>query len=157
LAAGGSSLSSTPPPRDNGQTGPKPTLTPRARALVREGLGRQDAYLLASKALLLRLHSRMDAGVPSETEAALVRGWFRLSATALDEFESSLRMQLALAGRQDARSAPATEKPPTTYEAFLAASNPYDSGDFLEQPTNLHRPRFVPEMIDADPALAARN
>jgi electron transfer flavoprotein-quinone oxidoreductase len=130
-----------------------------SQAELCEALGRQDAYLLASKALLLRTHARLEAGMPSETETALVRVWLDAAVAALGELEGTVRRQLDRAARQDDRPVvdPAAGPPVTTYAEFLAADCPCDSGDFLVRPADLLRPRYVPEMIDTDPALAERN
>jgi electron transfer flavoprotein-quinone oxidoreductase len=132
--------------------------SPAARAELCEALGRQDAILLASKALLLRTHARLEQGLPSETELSLVRVWLESAAAALGEFEGSVRRQLDRAGRRDDRPVvdPSAGPPVTSYAEFLASPSPYDSGDFLLKPADLTQPRFVPEMIDADPDLAAR-
>ena len=42
---------------------------------VRDLLARQDAYLLGAKALLLRTHARLEHGVYSEIETALLPVW----------------------------------------------------------------------------------
>jgi electron transfer flavoprotein-quinone oxidoreductase len=128
-------------------------------AELAEALGRQDAFLLASKALLLRTHARLEAGVPSETELALVRVWLDAAAAALGEFEGTVRRQLDRAGRHEDRPVvdPAAGPPLTTYADFLTVPCPYDSGDFLLRPTDVAAPRYVPEMVETDPALAARN
>ena len=47
--------------------------------------------------------------------------------------------------------------PVSTYQEYLASACPYDSGDFLVQPVNLLQPRFVVDMIRADPQLEERN
>jgi alkylation response protein AidB-like acyl-CoA dehydrogenase/electron transfer flavoprotein alpha subunit len=52
---------------------------------------------------------------------------------------------------------PAAGPPVTTYAGYLAADNPYDSGDFLVKPVNLVRPRFVPDMVRSDPDLARKD
>ncbi|MBL8797609.1 MAG: acyl-CoA dehydrogenase family protein [Planctomycetia bacterium] len=127
-----------------------PPFSPLALAEVTEGLARQDALLLASKTLLLRLHARLEHGLESETELSLLRVWLKHAATEALEFESLLRTH----------EVPSATKPdgpttlPRTYRDFLAAAAPYDSGDFLTKPLDPQRPRFVPEMIAADPELA---
>jgi alkylation response protein AidB-like acyl-CoA dehydrogenase/flavin-dependent dehydrogenase/electron transfer flavoprotein alpha/beta subunit/ferredoxin-like protein FixX len=126
---------------------------------VQEALARQDAYLLANKALLLRSHARLEVGIPAEVETALMRVWLDCSSAALDEFESLLQRT-----RDSARSrrdrplvAPAAEPAINTYTDYLAATAPYQSGDFLISSIQLTRPRFVPELLEADPVLADRN
>jgi electron transfer flavoprotein-quinone oxidoreductase len=128
-------------------------------AELAEALGRQDAYLLASKVLLLRTHARLEAGVPSETELALVRVWLDAAAAALGEFEGTVRRQQDHVGQCEDRPVvdPAAGPPLTSYADFLAAPAPYHSGDFLHRPTDVLAPRYVPEMVETDPTLAARN
>ncbi|MBV9124874.1 MAG: FAD-binding protein, partial [Planctomycetes bacterium] len=128
-------------------------------AEVTEALGRQDAHLLASKALLLRTHARLEHGLPAEIEAALVRVWFQGAAVSLEEFEVLLRRRLDRADPHDDRPVvePGAGPPVKNYADYLAAAAPYTSGDFLTRPVDLVQPRFVPEMIEADPQLAARD
>jgi alkylation response protein AidB-like acyl-CoA dehydrogenase/flavin-dependent dehydrogenase/electron transfer flavoprotein alpha subunit/ferredoxin-like protein FixX len=124
-----------------------------------EQLARQDAHLLAGKALLLRTHARLEHSLEVEPQLALLRVWLEEASLALEEFESSVRHWLApFVGRShgplvDPGAGPAV----TRYAEFLAAPCPYDSGDFLGVPTDLQQPRLVPEMIEADPDLAARD
>ena len=54
-------------------------------------VARQDAHLLAARALLLRTHARLEQGIPSETETALLRVWLGRAAVVLDEFEALAR------------------------------------------------------------------
>jgi alkylation response protein AidB-like acyl-CoA dehydrogenase/flavin-dependent dehydrogenase/electron transfer flavoprotein alpha subunit/ferredoxin-like protein FixX len=138
---------------------PPPAEQAERAAELCEALGRQDAYLLASKALLLRTHARLERGLPAETETALVRVWLDAAAAALGEFEGTVRRQLDRLGRRDDRPVvdPAAGPPVTAYADFLAAPCAYDSGDFLVKPADPLQPRYVPEMVHADPALAARN
>ncbi|MBY0526414.1 MAG: FAD-binding protein [Gemmataceae bacterium] len=135
------------------------SLGARALAEVSEGLARQDAHLLASKALLLRLHARLEEGLPSEIETALVRVWLEDASVAMEEFESNLRHHFAQAGAAGEQPVvePSAGLPTTNYRDFLASPAPYDSGDFLEQPVDLLQPRLVPEMIESDPVLKARD
>jgi len=150
LAASGALPAAAPPAEQ------RVTFSPRARAEVAEGLARQNAHLLASKALLLRLHARLEQGVPSETETALLRVWLRGAAVGLEEFEGGLRMQFLLASPR--AEPPAAAPPPAvTYAGFLAAAAPYDSGDFLANPVDEAVPRYVPELVEIDPELAAIN
>jgi len=134
-------------------------LGSRAVAEVSEGLARQDAYLLASKALLLRVHGRLEEGMPSEVETALLRVWLEGAGVALEEFESSLRLHFSALNRRDEQPIvePNAGPPLAVYEDFLKAPAPYDSGAFLETPVDLVQPRLVPEMVEADPTLAAHN
>jgi electron transfer flavoprotein-quinone oxidoreductase len=125
---------------------------------VSEAVGRQDAYLLASKALLLRTHARLEQGHESEAEFALLRVWLESAATGLEKLQGVVRMSEGNGvDREEARpiTDPGAGPPITIYEDFLKANCPYESGDFLVRPTDLLEPRFVPEMITTDPALAA--
>jgi len=128
-----------------------------ARAEVSEALGRQDAFLLASKALLLRTHARLERGLDSEVEFSLLRVWLESAAVALEKCEGVIRTRQEQVGYHEDRPIvdPAAGPPVTIYEDYLKASCPYESGDFLDKPADLLQPRFVPEMIVTDPALAA--
>jgi electron transfer flavoprotein-quinone oxidoreductase len=132
---------------------------PVAAAEIAERLGRQDALLLATKALLLRTHARLEHGLPSESETVLVRVWLDRTLAALDEFDTLVRTRLdGRTSRPDRPVVEPTAGPPVTrYADFLAAPLPYDSGDFLCKPVDLTRPRYVPEMNEADPELAEYN
>src|SRR5207237_1282629 len=143
------STGSKPAPREN------PLPDDAAVAEFTEFLGRQDAHLLASKALLLRTHSHLEYGPSAEIEAALLRVWLQGAAVSLEKFESAVRQRLKGGPRHSERPLvdPGAGPPVTTYAAYLAASGPYDSGDFLAQPIDLMQPRLVPEMIDNDPEL----
>ena len=124
-----------------------------ARAEMSEALGRQDALLLASKALLLRTHARLEEGIDSETEIALLRVWLEDAAAAVEEFQGVVQLSRERGGRREDRPVadPAAGPPIMIYEDFLKAPCPYDSGDFLDHPADLLQPRFVPEMIHTDP------
>jgi electron transfer flavoprotein-quinone oxidoreductase len=128
-----------------------------AQAEVCESLGRQDAHLLASKALLLRTHARLEHGLPAEVEAALVRVWLDRALAAMDQFEGVVKGRLEARRHDRPVVEPGAAPPVTSYADFLAAPNPYDSGDFLCRAVDLARPRYVPEMNESDPDLAARN
>jgi alkylation response protein AidB-like acyl-CoA dehydrogenase/flavin-dependent dehydrogenase/electron transfer flavoprotein alpha subunit/ferredoxin-like protein FixX len=137
--------------------GARASSSTSARAEVSEALGRQDAHLLASKMLLLRTHARLEAGIHSETEIALLRVWLEAAAAALEEFHGVVRLNLDHGGHREDRPVvdPAAGPPLTVYDAFLQAPGAYESGDFLSRPVDLLQARFVPEMIQTDPALAA--
>jgi alkylation response protein AidB-like acyl-CoA dehydrogenase/flavin-dependent dehydrogenase/ferredoxin-like protein FixX len=124
-----------------------------------ELLARQDAHLLAGKAMLLRTHSHLEYGPDAEIEASLLRVWLQEAAISLDEFESIVRQHLEAGTRQPNRplADPSAGGPVTAYAAYLAASCSYDSGDFLAQPIDLVQPRLVPEMIETDPELQERD
>jgi alkylation response protein AidB-like acyl-CoA dehydrogenase/flavin-dependent dehydrogenase/electron transfer flavoprotein alpha subunit/ferredoxin-like protein FixX len=121
-----------------------------------ERLARQDAHLLAGKALLLRTHSLLEHGMDAEVETALLRVWFQEAAVSLDQFESFLRQRLEAGPRFSERPLvdPSAGPPITTYAAYLAAPCPYQFGDFLIQPIDLAQPRLIPELIEIDPKLA---
>ncbi|HEV3259479.1 MAG TPA: acyl-CoA dehydrogenase family protein [Gemmataceae bacterium] len=127
-----------------------------AVAEVTEALARQDAFLLASKALLLRTHARLEQGLNAEAEVALLRVWLDRASSAMEEFEAGVRHYLDAAGRRDDRPVvePGAGPLVTIYADYLAAPCPYESGDFLATPVDLRQPRLVPEMVEADPALA---
>ncbi len=140
------------------QAGPRDLRSSGEHALseIAELLARQDAHLLASKVLLLRTHARLERGLDSETEAALVRVWLEDAAVSLEEFESILRRRLDLAVARDSRPLvdPSAAPPLKAYADYLGAASPYDSGDFLAAPVDLVQPRLVPELVEADPILA---
>jgi alkylation response protein AidB-like acyl-CoA dehydrogenase len=140
-------------PREN------PLPDDAAVAEFTEFLSRQDAHLLASKALLVRTHSHLEYGPGAEIETALLRVWLQGAAVSLEKFESAVRQRLKGGPRHSERPLvdPGAGPPVTTYAAYLAASCPYDSGDFLAKPIDLVQPRLVPEMIDSDPELAERD
>src|SRR5207302_2470071 len=85
--------------------------------------------------------------------------WLQQAAVSLEEFESIVRQWLQPGSRAPDRPMvdPSAGPPVTTYAAYLSASCPYDSGDFLAKPIDLVQPRLVPEMIDTDPELAERD
>jgi alkylation response protein AidB-like acyl-CoA dehydrogenase/flavin-dependent dehydrogenase/electron transfer flavoprotein alpha subunit/electron transfer flavoprotein alpha/beta subunit/ferredoxin-like protein FixX len=124
-------------------------------AEVAEELARQDANLLASKALLLRTHARLEKGLGSEAEIALMRVWLDGVAGALEKFDNAVRRGL-MPPAADIRPIvePSAGPPVTRYADFLAAPCRFDSGDFLTAPIDLARPRYVPELNATDPALA---
>ncbi|MCI0463152.1 MAG: acyl-CoA dehydrogenase family protein, partial [Gemmataceae bacterium] len=131
-------------------------------AEVGDALARQDAYLLGARVLLLRSHARLEAGLTSETEIALLPVWLEASAAALEEFEGAVRRALVVtrfSGSSTSRPAEAGHYEPappvTRYADFLATAISYDSGDFLVKPADPLQPRYVPEMVQADPKLAA--
>src|SRR5262249_47690260 len=119
----------------------------------------RDAHLRAPRALRLGPHARLEHGLDAEVETALVRVWLEHAAAALEEFEGHARRLLEPAAAQDRRPVvdPAAGPPVTAYADYLAAPCPYDSGDYLGRPVDLVQPRLVPEMVEADPDLAARD
>jgi electron transfer flavoprotein-quinone oxidoreductase len=132
-------------------------ISPAAAGEIAEALARQEAHLLASKALVLRTHARLEQGLPAETEIALVRVWLNFGSASLEEFESMLRRYLDPASRRDDHPVVelAAGPPVTAYADYLAATIKYDSGEFLLTPVDLLQPRLVPEMIQADASLLA--
>jgi alkylation response protein AidB-like acyl-CoA dehydrogenase/flavin-dependent dehydrogenase/electron transfer flavoprotein alpha subunit/electron transfer flavoprotein alpha/beta subunit/ferredoxin-like protein FixX len=137
-------------PETGGEPLPQALLTE-----IAEELARQDANLLASKALLLRTHARLERGLNAESESALVRVWLDGVAGALEKFDGAVRRGL-MPPSIDARPIvePSAGPPVTRYADFLAAPCRFDSGDFLTSPIDLAHPRYVPEMNASDPALA---
>src|SRR5581483_2622960 len=117
-----------------------------------EALARQDGHLLASKAVLLRTHARLEAGLPAETEIALIRVWMDYVAESLEKFDAVVRPTRQHILRPVVE--PSAGPPVTRYGEYLATPEPYDSGDFLGMPLDLTRPRYVPEMVATDPELA---
>ena len=117
-----------------------------------EALARQDGHLLAGKALLLRTHARLERGLPAETEIALVRVWMDYVAESLEKFDAVVRPAKHPVLRPVVE--PSAGPPVTRYADFLKAPGRYDSGDFLVNSLDLTQPRFVPEMVRADPFLA---
>jgi electron transfer flavoprotein-quinone oxidoreductase len=142
------------PPGKNGirQDGADPV----ALAEMSELLARQNAHLLASKALVLRTHAHLEVGRAAEVEIALTRVWLQFAAGSLDDFKGTVQRLIEPSGQNDHRPlVELTAGPPvTSYADYLAAPCPYDSGDFLTTPVNLVQPRLVPDMIHADPDLA---
>src|SRR5262249_51860758 len=128
-----------------------------AAAEFAERLAGQDALLLASKALLLRTHARLEQGLGAEVESALLRVWLDGTSLALEEVEGVARALRAppRAGEPRPVVDPAAGPPVTRYADYLAGPCPYDSGDFLTQTVDLARPRLVPELVETDPDLAA--
>jgi alkylation response protein AidB-like acyl-CoA dehydrogenase/flavin-dependent dehydrogenase/electron transfer flavoprotein alpha subunit/electron transfer flavoprotein alpha/beta subunit/ferredoxin-like protein FixX len=129
-----------------------------AVAEMTEEIARQSATLLAAKALVLRTHARLEHGIDSELEVALLRVWLGDAATALEHFETAVHRACAPAKQEPQRPVvdPGRGPPITTYADYLVAAGPYDSGDFLLSAVDPLTPRFVPEIIDSDPSLAAR-
>src|SRR5439155_310646 len=68
-----------------------------------ESLGRQDARLLAAKALLLRTHARLEHHREAETETLLVRIWLARASQALWEHENLIQRHGRTARRWDER------------------------------------------------------
>src|SRR5262249_45826143 len=88
-------------------------------------------------------------------ELALLSVWQEFAAASLEDFEGTARRVLSL---NAAPELPVAASPPVTgYAEMLAAPCPYDSGDFLARPADPVQPRYVPELIETDPKLAARD
>jgi electron transfer flavoprotein-quinone oxidoreductase len=113
-----------------------------------EAFVRQEALLLATGALLLRTHVRLEAGRETETEVILLRVWLDGVSASLAACVDRFRRQETVA-RPDHRPLiePDAGPPLTRYEDFLRARVPCEPGDFLLHPIDLHAPRLVPEMI----------
>ncbi len=115
-----------------------------------EAMARQEAQLLAAKALLLRTHAQLECGLPAEESVdhvAQLRVWLQHVERSLTELE-----------KEHAAPFVNDENTSTTwyrrYDELLQAPAEYNSGDFLCKPVDLAQPRFVPEMVQADPQLA---
>jgi electron transfer flavoprotein-quinone oxidoreductase len=130
-----------------------------AQAEIAEALARQDGNLLASKALVLRCHARLESGLPAEIDIALVRVWLNYAANALEEFEATVRRNLdPSADRDDHPVVDIGFGPPVaSYAEYLAAPAMYESGDFLVNPADLLQPRYIPELLHLDPVLATHD
>jgi alkylation response protein AidB-like acyl-CoA dehydrogenase/flavin-dependent dehydrogenase/ferredoxin-like protein FixX len=136
-----------------GQSSP---ADPRESAIA-TGLARQETRLLASKALLLRTHARLEAGIASQREIALLRIWLDDAADALDAFTDLVT--------QDERAPvvvrpivePGFGPPSCRYDDYLKSPKEQESGDFLWKDLDLTGPRLVPELLVADPNLKARD
>ncbi len=125
---------------------------PSVEAEVSAGFARQAAHLLASKLLLLRTHARLEEGLDVELAMPLLRVWLDYAATLLDEF--AIFVQDELRPFSPSRDRPLVEpgagSPFVTQAEYLAAPEPYTSGDFLLAPVDLLQPRLVPEMMTGD-------
>src|SRR5439155_24105209 len=93
------------------------------RAEIAERLGRQDALLLASKAMLLQTHARLEDGSNSELEVVLLAVWLGEVERALEALAGSVRRQRDTTGWREDRPVvePDAEPPPQTYADYLAA------------------------------------
>jgi electron transfer flavoprotein-quinone oxidoreductase len=133
--------------------------TAAGAAEVAELLARQDAHLLAGKALLLRTHARLEHSLDAEIDMVLVRVWLEEMEASWQEFDRTLCDRLDSPGRREHRPLvdPGAGPAVATYAEYLAAPGRYESGDFLGTHVDLLQPRFVPELISADPVLAARD
>jgi electron transfer flavoprotein-quinone oxidoreductase len=135
-------------------------LDSAALSEISELAGRQDAYLLADKALLLRTHARLEHNFDSETETSLVRVWLQEAAEELEMFECAVNERLEITNNADNDRPmvdPMAGAPIDSYADYLNSDTSYESGDFLAHCTELNEPRLVPEMVDIDPDLASRN
>ncbi len=130
-----------------------------ADAEVAEGLGRQAAHLLAGKLLLGRALGRLERGLDTAVEVALLRVWLDDAAAGLDEFVSVVRRRLLPHGGPADRPLvePGGAPRAQTYADYLAAPAPYSSGDFLVRAVDLFQPRLVPEMAADGPAPAGED
>ena len=125
-------------------------------AEIVERIGRQDALLLAGKALLLRTHARVEHSYPSQVEKQLLHVWLDRATASLEELDTAVRQALDPAALTAERPIvePSVTPPPGLYAEFLKSECPYDSGDFLVHPVNLGQPRLLPEMLRGDPQVA---
>lgn len=123
---------------------------------VAVGFGRQAAHLLAGKLLLLRTFACLESGDDAELALVLFRVWLDDAATRFDEYTILMRDRLRLPLRRGDRPLvePDTGSPLRTQAAYLAAADPYASGDFLLAPLDLLQPRLVPEMSGRDVVFA---
>ncbi|GIW79425.1 MAG: hypothetical protein KatS3mg105_1232 [Gemmatales bacterium] len=128
-------------------------------AEVVENFARQDAFLLVSKALLLRTHARLEYGWDAEVETALLRVWLDAVASAMETFLAQVQWCLHPDELRDDRPIvePNAGPPPITYAEYLESDCPYDSGDFLTRPIDLIHPRYFPEFVDTDEELRKRH
>jgi alkylation response protein AidB-like acyl-CoA dehydrogenase/ferredoxin-like protein FixX len=131
----------------------------RLIAELADGLARQNALLFASKAAILRTHARLEAGVSSEVQIALLRVWLGNCSESLDQFEDLVKcLADPSQGRDDRPVIDVGDMaPPTNYAQYLKVPSVYDSGDFLWKPLDLNSPRYVPEMVQIDPILQSRD
>lgn len=134
-----------------------PLVEEPGRAEFCEQLGRADAHLLASKTVLLRTHARLEEGYPSATEIALLRVWLDAAEMQLGAFEAAVERQVAGGVPPGAPTQTPPGAPATRYADYLAAPVAADSGDFLCQPLDPLQARYVPEMVETDPDLAAKH
>jgi alkylation response protein AidB-like acyl-CoA dehydrogenase/flavin-dependent dehydrogenase/electron transfer flavoprotein alpha subunit/ferredoxin-like protein FixX len=133
--------------------------SPAGAAEVAELLAREDAHLLAEKILVLRTHARLEYHHDAELDMALLRVWLGEAGLALEEFERVVRQHQGADAPPPDRPLvdPAVGGTVPTYADFLAVDAPYETGDFLVLPVDPAQPRYVPEMVQADPDLAARD
>jgi alkylation response protein AidB-like acyl-CoA dehydrogenase/flavin-dependent dehydrogenase/ferredoxin-like protein FixX len=122
-----------------------------------ELIARQDGQLLASKALLLRTHARWEKNWSAEIESVLTRVWLDEAAASLEQLEAVQRLRHSSIAQDRPLGDPAAPRMARSYADYLTRDLPYDSGDFLTTATDLTRPRLVPEMVQSDPVLAARD
>ncbi len=104
--------------------------------------------------LLVRTHARLERGGDNAAAVALLRVWVEKVTAALDDFEATVRRHLDRRGFDLRQPLPVNGAAVVAhYDQLLQQPNPYDSGDFLTKPVNLHAPRFVPDLIATDPVL----
>jgi len=116
---------------------------------ISAGFGRQAAYVLAGKLLLLRTFARLERGDDAELALVLLRVWLDHAATLLDEYALTVRERLHPTVRRSDRPLvePDSGPPLRTQAEYLDAPATYTSGDFLLLPLDLLQPRLVPEMV----------
>jgi electron transfer flavoprotein-quinone oxidoreductase len=139
--------------------GRKDEVVPAAiSAEAEEAVGQLDTELLAGKVLLLRVHARLESGLSNELEIALLRVWLSHTSASQVDCEGLLQRLLRRSPQDDRPIINLAADPPiATYADFLAATAPYDSGDFLIKPTGPAQARMLPELVTIDPTLAERN
>jgi alkylation response protein AidB-like acyl-CoA dehydrogenase/flavin-dependent dehydrogenase/electron transfer flavoprotein alpha subunit/ferredoxin-like protein FixX len=142
VSANGAGETSLPDPRE---------------AAIATGLARQETRLLATKSLLLRTHARLEKGIPSEREIALVRVWLDDAADLLETFADLVNVDQRVPVVVRPIVEPGFGLPSCRYDEYLNSSREPESGDFLWKDLDLTGPRLVPELLFADPDLKGRN
>jgi electron transfer flavoprotein-quinone oxidoreductase len=126
-------------------------------AELMEAAARLDTELLATKAMLLRIHALLESGHKTHLAIARLRVWLNHISRTREDFESKIRHYPPPIRGERPIVHPATQTPVLTYADFMASANHYDSGDFLIKPADPAQPRLVPELVEADPVLAGQN
>ncbi|MER3414695.1 MAG: hypothetical protein C4297_00575 [Gemmataceae bacterium] len=125
-----------------------------------EQLGWLDGALLLAKAFLVRIAALQENARDAESLEYLAPVWLQRIEERVQRLEIERRTALPALGQLDRSAQPpdAGSREPrvvATYAELLSADMPYQSGDFLLLPEARRAPRLVPEMIQADPELAA--
>jgi electron transfer flavoprotein-quinone oxidoreductase len=130
---------------------------PQAQAIhhvVGEGVGRRQAELAATEAMLLRTHARLEAGLPAELETDLVRTWMRDAVNAASGWIDWLADSDCHAALPSIEPPAARSPLEASYAQLLDGPSPYQNGDFLVKPFDPGTPRYTPELAAADAKLA---